>query len=382
MFNRQVVNDFLQKNPAVIAVGMAAILAGVFFAVEQSAVLPLEGQAMPTYGALPTGKAPTVRKTVSVQKPTSFTAVRRAARDAKHAAAPQASSRAVQAASSSSSVAKVWTGNECETRPYAGTLCEMKTKATLQGDPSCFADEKCNKNAWMCYLGREDCAAIQKRYWAFNVFFPECLETRSEDCMKGVEYLASKDAPKALQDCLKSTICAELLASFRKGDFVCRRYSPCQDALESLVQNPWCDQFKWCDNMRTINDIYSKDWQKCPSIEGADCKDKLGLKPFISTAERRVKCHDDINCKDAVTDLAESLNHYQKYNLPNAACFLWPECKDEFSMDKRWACETVKREPNCTRVKNVWKLLTETNKSCVTSGETATCQALLKQALQ
>ncbi len=381
MFDRHLVSTFLQKNPAVIAVGMAALLAGVFLLVEQSNVLPLEGQAMPTYGALPTGKAPTVRKTVSVQKPTSFTAVRRAARDANHAAAPQASSVATKASSSKAAVA-VWTGKECDSPPFAGTDCEKKLKAVLQGDNSCFADEKCNRNAWICYLSKAECDAIQKRYWAFNVFFPECLQTRSEDCMKGVEYIMSKDAPKALQDCVSSPICAEFLANFRKGDFVCRRYSACQDALESLVQNAWCDQFKWCDNMRTINDIYSKDWQKCPSIEGADCKDKLGLKPYISTAERRTKCRYDHNCANAVRELAESLNFYDEYNLPNAACFLWPECKEEFSMNKRWACETVKREPNCTHAKNVWKLLTETNKSCVTSGETATCQALLKQALQ
>lgn len=367
MMNRTDVHVFVRRNPSVVIVSIALALVATMAAVETSGILPLEGQATPMYGALPVSS---IRARSSSSRKPSLTEQRKAER-AKQSSA--ASMRAAAPASSSSSAR--WTDSECTQSVHPDAACTAKMKAVLEGDIACFMDRNCYTKVWMCKLTREECRQLTVRRWAYDAFFPGCT---TAECIDGAAFLSSGSSPVAFQLCSDSYVCRELLASFRRGDFSCRQHAACLDTLTVLLKHPTCDTMPWCVAMKTIDRLYTEGAATCTTGPDAACRTKLNIDAVASTVDRRIICrYDSGQCYDDMNDVADTLggrNRGGSRNKPDAGCFLIPECKSTFEATKNWACFTVKREPDCTHYTNIWKLLTETKKSCVTSAETKTCQ--------
>ena len=85
MMNILALRARIQNDPVVAVVALALMGVAVAIIVEHSQLLPLEGQVMPMYGALP---MPTVSRTVTAPAQPRKTAKRRTAPTTMHAAAP------------------------------------------------------------------------------------------------------------------------------------------------------------------------------------------------------------------------------------------------------------------------------------------------------
>lgn len=361
------VRTFARKHPHALLVATAVLVVTSLAIVETSGVLPLEGQATPMYGPLKT-PGTTVKKSSSRAASTKSKSSRTITRIA--------SPSSLKGAAPSSVAATKWTGTECE--DYADLECIAKVRAAAQGDMACFTDEKCYKEARYCNsLTNDECAMVQVRRWAYDAFFPGCL---TDECSADVTVIASPSAPVALKKCVRSTLCRELLADFRRGDFACRRYEPCLDALAALTGDKACDALPWCKDMKTIDERYTKYAKKCTDGPTAACAKEIGIDTFASKAKRRVECSNDLVCSSAVKETARSLGSNNPYPAPDTGCFLWADCKNEFKANMDWACRpAINRQPMCANYTAVWEFLTKTNPSCVFSGETETCKNALKK---
>jgi hypothetical protein len=346
-----------KKYPSVSIVSLAILGVFTLAAVEVSGVLPLTGQTTPVYGPLPT-------KQVTTRKPSTPVKTRATSRSS-------VSTQTHAAASSVSSVTK-WTGDECTQSVHPDATCTAKMKAVLTGDMSCFTDTKCYEKVWLCKLSANECAELTHRRWLFDAFFPGCT---TKECIDGGSFLLSNKSA-SVKECLNSYVCRELLANFRRGTFACRQYEPCLNALGDIVQHTSCDSMKWCANMKKIDTAYTNGAKNCVGISPEACLTKLGVASHTSKENRYERCKHDVRCSDDLRATSELLGMGRSHSPstePDAGCFLLPECKDEFMGTKRWACETAKREPHCSRYTKVYKFLTETNSACVTSADTQTC---------
>jgi hypothetical protein len=361
------VRSFARKHPHAVLVATAVSLVVALAAVETSGVLPLEGQATPMYGPLKT-PGTTVKKSSSREASSKSKSSRTITRIA--------SPSSLRGAAPSSAAAKKWTGTECN--DYASLECAAKLHAAAQGDMACFADEKCYKETRYCRtLNNDECATLKIRRWAYDAFFPGCA---TDECAADVTVLASAKAPKALKECVRSPLCRELLADFRRGDFACRRYEPCLNALAALTGDKACDALPWCKDMKTIDERYTKYAFKCTDGPNAECMSMIKIDEFVSKSKRRVECSKDPVCLDDAQDMSSALGYGYSYPSLDTGCFLWAECKSEFKLDMDWACRpAINRQPMCANYTAVWEFLTKTNPSCVFSGETATCQSALKK---
>lgn len=336
---------------------VAALLVAGLLMVSSALTLTdsFNGEASATYGPLP---VPAVAKKSSSSSKRSV----------------------LRKAAPSSAAGKTWTDRECSDRN--NDECKQKMLAVLKDDYSCFFDDQCKFAVVYCSLMSSDCDSVQLRKWFFDTFFTDCLEKGDATCIAGTAFMTGNSAPLAVSTCVNSGICREFLAGYRRGDITCRRYQPCLDALASMIKSPSCDTWNWCKNMKKIDEIYTNDWQKCPTLTSADCIGKLGLTPYV-TVPRRKDCHSDGYCQDSAEQTASTLTRSYDYaHNPIPACFLWKECKDYFLMTNNWACNAAHVEPTCTRTTNVLNYLTKTNPSCVTSGETGKCQTDLKKMLK
>lgn len=359
------VRTFARKHPHAVLVATALSLVVTFAAVETSGILPLEGQATPTYGPLP------VSKTRS-----KASSSRSAAARSKASRAITRTASSLKGAAPSSAAAKKWTGKECA--DYASPECAAKLRAAAQGDMACFTEEKCyNETRYCRSLDGDECATLKIRRWAYDAFFPGCA---TDECAADVTVLASAKAPKALNECVRSPLCRELLADFRRGDFACRRHEPCLEAIAALTSDPSCDSLPWCKAMKEIDERYTKYAFKCADGPTAACMKLIGVDAFASKDARRVQCRRDSVCDDDAERLAESLGHDGYYPEPDAGCFLWAPCKEAFKSNMDWACRpAINRQPMCANHSAVWKFLTETSPQCVLSAESSTCKNALKK---
>jgi hypothetical protein len=358
--------SFAEKYASGILVAVAVVLAGTFFTLDAFDLIPLQGAAMPMYGALPTPSAST-QKSVSSRSSHSI----KVSSSILHAAAMAQSS----SSKSSSSASSKWTGTECASG--FSKDCETKVRATLTGDSSCILDFSCHIKMEFCSLGAADCKQIKIAQWFYDSFYPDCATNTTADCKTALTTMLSSTLPADMQTCLGNTMCRELLSTFRTGDFTCRKYVPCLNALDALVAVPTCVSSVWCRNMKTIDALYTQNWSKCPSITGSDCIEKLGMKPYVTTTQRRIDCEEDSDCQDDAAMMASNLVYGRK-----PECFLWSACKSEFTKNLSWACTLVHREPDCGNSTAVMKFLTVTNPACVTSGDTATCQNALSKLVK
>lgn len=361
------VRTFARKHPHALLVATAVSLVVTLAAVETSGVLPLEGQATPSYGPLPVSKT---RAKASSSR--SAVARSKSSRVITRIASPSS----LRGAAPSSASAKKWTGTECN--DYASLECAAKLHAAVQGDMACFTDAKCYKETRLCrFLDNDECATLKIRRWAYDAFFPGCA---TDECAADVTVLASAKAPKALKECVRSPLCRELLADFRRGDFACRRHVPCLDAIAALTSSTSCGSLSWCADIKAIDERYTKYAFKCAEGPTAACAKLIGVDVFASKDARRVECSRDSVCEDDARELAESLGQNGYYPAPDAGCFLWAECKNQFKSDMDWACRpAVNRQPMCSNYSAVWKFLTETNPQCVLSAESSTCKNALKK---
>lgn len=348
---------FAKQYPSVSIVSLAMLGVFTLAAVEVSGVLPLTGQTTPVYGPLPT-------KQVTTRKPSTPVKTRATSRSS-------VSTQTHAAASSTSSIAQ-WKGDECTQSVHPDATCTKKMKAVLTGDMSCFTDRDCYRKVWLCKLSENECTELSQRRWVFDAFFPGCT---SSECVDGGNFLLSNKSA-SVKECLNSYVCRELLANFRRGTFACRQYEPCLNALSDILKNTSCNSMTWCANMKKIDTAYTNGAKNCVGISPEACLTKLGVASYTSKEDRYVPCDFDIECSDDLRAASELLG--MGYSLsysrePDAGCFLLPECKDSFLSTKRWACETAKREPHCSRYTKVLKFLTETNSACVTSADTKTC---------
>lgn len=360
------VRSFARKHPHAVLVATAVLAVASLAAVETSGVLPLEGQATPMYGPLPVSKT---RTKASSSRP---------AAKSKSSRVITRTASSLKGAAPSSAAAKKWTGTECA--DYASLECAAKLHAAVQGDMACFTDEKCYKETRYCRsLDNEECATLKIRRWAYDAFFPGCV---TDECAADVTVIASPDAPKALKECVRSPLCRELLANFRRGDFACRRHEPCLDALAALTGDKACDALPWCKAMKAIDERYTKYAFKCTDGPTAACAKLIGVDVFAAKDVRRVECRYDSVCEDDAVRLAESLGENGYYPAPDAGCFLWEECKYQFKANMDWACRpAVNRQPMCSNYSAVWAFLTETNPQCVLSAESRACKNALKKMI-
>lgn len=362
------VRSFARKHPHAVLVATAVSLVVTLAAVETSGVLPLEGQATPMYGPLKTpGKSSSSRTAAVSSKSKSSRVVTRIS-----------SPSSLRGAAPSSAVAKKWTGNECSSGKHSSAECVEKLRAAVNGDMACFLDTDCYDQTRFCgSLSKNDCDALKVRRWAYDAFFPGCA---TDECAADVTVLASAKAPKALKECVRSPLCRELLADFRRGDFACRRHVPCLEAIAALTADASCGSLPWCKDIKAIDERYTKYAFKCTDGPNAECMSMIKIDEFVSESKRRVECSRDSLCSDEAQDMSSALGYGYSYPSLNIGCFLWAECKNEFKENMDWACRsTINRQPMCANYTAVWEFLTKTNPSCVFSGETATCQNALKK---
>lgn len=368
MSHSRSVRAFVNQNPFVGIVASAVLLVAAMAVVETSGVLSLEGQATPMYGPL---KTPPAKSSSSKSAASKSSARSKSSRSVTRAA----SSTSLRGAAASAPT-RVWTGKECV--DMGSPECTSKRYMAALGDMACFTDPHCEPLTWLC-SGRdfdaETCRKLMVRRWAFDAFFPGCV---TDECVSDVSYLASSTMPDALKECLGDVFCGELLAGFRRGEFECRRYGPCLDALEALTKDKACGTFPWCAAMKKIDELYTKRAKECAAPDAA-CRTKIGIDAYAVTLNRRVACKNDTRCYNAALDMEGSLG--RAAGEQHMECFLWPTCKDEFDKTLRW-CKNAKREPLCSNVKAVWTFVTETNPSCVYSSATTTCQNLVEAVLQ
>lgn len=361
---------FARNNPYAAIVALAVMMVSSLAFVETSGVLPLEGQATPMYGTL---KIPGASSRASSSARSAEKRV-----TSRRAAASQASLRG---AAASSIAAKAWTGKECAGSGSPSAVCIEKMRAALQGDMACLTESDCYDEIRYCSspLKNGECDELKIRRWAYDALFPGCA---TDECAADVTALV-KEAPKELAQCLSSTVCRELLADFRRGEFACRRYEPCLDALASVTRAAWCDASPWCKNMKTIDARYTKYATKCVDGPTAECKKAIFIDAFASKVARRVPCDRDSECRDDADGLAAALVYGNMDGKPGRAveCFLWPQCKISFDLSLRWACDTVKREPDCGNHKVINEYLTKTRPACV-FGYTKSCKSELEALLK
>lgn len=358
----------VNRNPYVAVTASAVLLVAAMAAVETSGVLPLEGQAMPTYGTL---KAPGSKSSASAKPASSKSSSSKSSRSLTRAA----SSTSLRGAAASAP-ARTWTGKECI--DMGSPDCATKRMMVAFGDTACFTDPHCEPLTWMCSprdFDADTCHKMMVRRWAFDAFFPGCV---TDECASDVSYLASPTMPDALKKCLDDVFCGELLAGFRRGEFECRRYEPCLDALAALTNDKACATFPWCAAMKKIDELYTKRAKECTAPDAA-CRTKIGIDAYAVKLDRRIDCASDTRCYNAALDMEGTLGRAE--GEQHMECFLWPTCKTEFNKTLRW-CNNAKREPLCSNVKAVWKFVTETNPACVYSSSTTTCQNLIEALLQ
>lgn len=365
---QRAVRSFARKHPHAVLVVTAASLVVALAAVETSGVLPLEGQATPMYGPLKTPGSSSSRAASVSSKSKSLRVITRVA-----------SPSSLRGAAPSSVATKAWTGKECSGGKRSSEECLGKLREAAKGDMACFLDESCYDAIQFCRLTHNECAALSVRKWAYDALFPGCS---TDECAADVTALM-QEAPKPLAECLLSAVCRELLADFRRGEFACRRYEPCLDALGALTAAPWCDASSWCKNMKTIDARYTKYATKCVDGPTAECRKAISIDPFASKGVRRVPCDRDNECRDDADELADALAYGNMGRKSGRAveCFLWPQCKKSFELSMRWACETVNREPDCGNHKAIHEFLTKTRPSCV-FGYTASCKAEMEALLK
>lgn len=254
-------------------------------------------------------------------------------------------------------------------------------RAMLKGDRACVDDIGCRLAAGS--LKYEDackkdlpCAAISIALRVIETM-PECERAygRPQDvasCVTVVDAFASDSLPAATKDCMNSIMCRELFFGFRGGSFNCRRFDPCLAALDALKGNAQCAGNQICKGMAEMHRLYTEDWEKCPQLETQKCHDALGISRYkVSLNNYNNRCEDSSDCMNAIINKTRELHDGRS---SGGSCFLWDECKEAFRQDVRWACETAHREPNCTRWKATWELLTVKRPSCVSTAGSASCQ--------
>lgn len=375
--------------------------------VEQSDILPLEGQAMPTYGTVPVHTT-SRRSTTSSSRRSSQTEARRASRSATHGAAPAqgtsasttTSSASVSSTSTSSSVASsdtsstsvaashqnsssLWTGDEC-TSGSRHEACQRKVKAIVAGDYSCLRDSLCQSAARLtCTFDEATCRNLILAKWIGLDLLPTCSEKDVTDCATAYTWLAKPTTPRVVQTCLDSALCRSLLANFHRGDFSCRQHEPCLDALESLVADPTCDSLPWCATMKAIDTRYDERAKECVKLSSSECAKLIGIDTIAAKQPSSFICRYDSQCRDDLTSMTEALAGETMAGMfpLTPACFLWDECRSEFEKNKNWFCRTPGREAGCKERTDVWEYLTKTQPACVTSGNSRTCQQTLRQLL-
>lgn len=362
MFTRSDLKRFIRTHRSAMIVPVVVVIVAGMAAIETSGILPLEGQAVPSYGTLTTPK-----------KAKSSSSLRAAAPKSSRKSTRVTSAASARKAGSSSSTS-AWTGKECESPSSAE--CTAKRRAAADGDMACFTDKNCYYRTTYCSdLGTDVCRRLTVRRWAYDAFFPGC---NTDECISDVSYLAADTAPDALKKCYADVLCGELLARFRKGEFECRRYQPCLDALDALTDDKACSNYPWCAAMQKIHSLYTTRSMECTAPDAA-CRTKIGIDKYAIALERRIDCKTDSRCFHEVMELSESLNH--KEGQQRTECLIWPECKKEVESTIRW-CKNARREPLCSNVNASWKFLTETRPACVFTGDSPTCQSDIDKVLK
>ncbi len=367
-----------------LAVATFSVVALVLLAatVEQYGVLPLQGQATPIYTPLPvknTGRKGSVSKT---SRSTTSRAPNRLALRSSSTSSVLHAGPASSVSSASVSSAK-WTGAECPGYGAPPAACQPKMLAMATGDYSCLAD----KNCWAyyrftCTLTKENCAKMATVQWLLESFLPECFGNVTPECDAARQYFVSASVPTEVKTCLQSTICRELLSTFRSGSLSCRQYEPCLAALEVIVKSPTCSGQDWCNRMANIHSAITNGAINCKSGYNDDCRRMLRINSWAVVNERVDDCWVDGDCMKERKSIVDSLMGKNDTGPIIPACFLWSECRDEFLGTKRWACEVGMRTQQCEHAKAVYEFLTVTKPSCVTSGESSYCQQSIKNLLQ
>ena len=258
-------------------------------------------------------------------------------------------------------------GKECES--LYSFECTRKADAVINGNFFCYKEDKCYKALVNCH-GESNCREKRINVWFINAFMPSCVSSTNSECADSVQYFESTSAPGALKACLGDGLCRELLANFRRGDFSCRRYEPCLDALGAVLEDKKCDGWKWCADMKKIDALYTEKASTCHGSDMAACSTLIGVDKIASTEPRRMTCDDrDTLCWTAAQQTASDL--ISGTNV-RPECFLWGACRDQFATHARNVCERsdVKQ---CAAASNILNFLTHTRPSC-TYGYTASCK--------
>lgn len=386
---------FLRTHAAAGTLIAAIVATTGAAALESMQVLPLRGEASATYKPLPlrpSAKKPVVRASKSSSKSSPRSAARReTSRRTQEAARRSAGVSSIRAFTAESSVASSVrsssvASSSVRAQPCAGygapsDACRAQMKAFGAGDIGCYKDDKCKPHLqFYCGLGAEHCEPIEATQWIVESFMPRCADSFDAECKTAhAEFVSS--APLAVKGCMKDVICRELLTDFRLGEFSCRYYTPCLDALEAVVTSATCDQSDWCRRMKTIDELYDTRANECAGGPDKACRDKIGVTSKAVRDERMdesTRCIIDSFCHNQLKDITATLGGDREYDRPNPACLLWKTCRDTFEMNKKWMCNIGGRDAQCRKYSAVWDYLTVTNKACVKSGDSGACQAGIK----
>jgi hypothetical protein len=377
------------SSVSIFAVLAVLLLAGT---VEHYGLVPLQGSATPTYGVLPpanTGRRVSIKS--SARSKSSRVPNRLANRSAVSSlhAGPASSISSAATASQSKSVASATsiTSASSSTKSIAkaceGNECKAKMLATATGDVSCFYDENCeSKLGFLCTESVHLCRSIAVAEWVMYSLMPECLVADSVDCQSARTFFLNPAPAAAVKNCNNSLVCRELLSTFRRGDFSCRRQETCLNALEAIVSTPTCESMAWCKNLKEIDTLYTAKASECSGKSEADCAKQIGVTALAKDKPRFEPCMRDADCRQELEEIFSGLTGVDiRYPRPNPepACFLWNECKYEFTLHKDWFCENKDSYADiCQRYTDIWQFLTVTSPSCVQSGESRYCQQSLK----
>lgn len=323
-----------------------------------------------TYGPLHSGPA-RVRKSSGV-KQAERAKLRNPSASASRSSAKASSSQAASSVRSSvaSSVASS-AASSSAVNPYDEFIAK--------GTGPCLNDRTC-KNKVSAFINAYECASdakclgVSRSYWLQTQLAPECM-TNAQTCAD-VDTLVRIGLNDNEQKCLNDQMCRGMLAEFRMGEVGCIRYEPCHTALQSLMKRSECAASNWCGTLSWLHTYYATHIAECANPDSATCKtaevkNKLGRNNYSSD-----ECQMDKQCHRALINIDAELIG----NDATSACYLWKSCRDYMVMNKRWACETVKRADYCKMYGGYLQFFQD-KPTCVALSYTQSCQDGLKKAM-
>ena len=318
-----------------------------------------------TYGPLHSGPK-RVRKSSSLKQ-----AERAKLRNPSSSASKSASSKSASKAASSTA-----TSSKASSAAASSTLSALD-QFIKDGTGTCLSDRTCTTDVQQL-ANKHDCSkdasckAVLRSWWLQYWFAPECI---GGSCRALDALVRAGTLPPATLTCIDDQRCRSMLAEFRAGEVGCIRDEACHAALQELMNHSECTALGWCKNVSLLHEHYRTHVAECANPDSASCKTAHVKNMLAAESRNEYDCVMDMQCHHALINLSSRLT-----SDANSACYLWKACREYMAEQKKWACDTVKRDDLCKLYGGYLQFFKD-KPTCVALSYTQTCKDGLKKAM-